>query len=1078
MSYLAKQWLFFLLIQFSGRDAVLLKTVYKSPSTIHVFSFSADEPHLFPNVPPLDTNIIRTQVDLQGWSIEALSPTTTLITLLEQSDPKGWTGKTSIPNQMISTLAGIGEFAIKCGGPPTVTRLAGAKANEIRYDHEKASFRVEYEASASRRTNTNGDDNDQHLPAIELELRCDLDTWAASLDIIVDPPPQTISCLRRHKLSAQGGGLWLTLAHDVLFVDDERLLTIVRKAPGKEKGLVIVNGAKVHVDVEEIADSEIKALTKQKRVKPVRIPLDQPPVMSNINRKKAEWGDNGNRHLTSVDGTDESGEATKPVTNSANTWASAPKNSSPLARFITYYVDQATTTTQQAVAAIAPINVSGDNALPSSSKLPLQHALEALSWAQDTNPNVSNNDWTLVSERGLLVHRKIVPEISPIIPVHRGSKVIEGLSADELVPTITHWDCRRKWDNRFDSAQVFESYGANGQTVFLVSKAGFPFRDRGFYIANVVVRGALSGSSSSLSNSLAVSMAISRQSSTEGNMNGTLSSGSGGGGAASGDHSSSSARRTIYCVSASFSADSVASFAPAKYNPHTLPIGRVYVDAWVLETLDPYTKENYMIPSTHVTRYIAVDYAGSIPAAVNSMINASIPRCILALETFVKGSVGSVAAPIPVLRLPASSLVMGMVGRKEEEMFAGMKASAWRLKKRDESRGVVWEKFEVEEKKLGVCLQVKLPASAVKAKMVAVRSASVSGLGPGRTGITDQRIDPDGDEEGDGEQAITPRPSRTTLRSRHSGTGHERGESMIINPNFTPLSTLNSTPAANLSNPSLSQIRTSPSRQRQRTVSSAAALSHIVATVSAFDGQRRGRSATGFLIKDVGGATRWPGNLVVAEIVVDKKMYTEGYEVKVWSRMRKDVRVGQKGGFVSLKEKNMSADANVLPLQCAIYAMPLSPMHSSGESGTRHLVRIVLPTSQIEREVIKDPLTGGGGEVRGGGHVRDTNETGETRPQWWIDLAEGGEAVVWIEVLPSVGVNSSSSTYANPVNSIKGKKGKKDSGKREVVIVDGKEIGVVDEKEGLTSLGRDELMDDRVGKMNVISRCVFLFRFF
>jgi len=373
---------------------------------------------------------------------------------------------------------------------------------------------------------------------------------------------------------------------------------------------------------------------------------------------------------------------------------------------------------------------------------------------------------------------------------------------------------------------------------------------------------------------------------------------------------------------------------------------------------------------------------------------------------------------------------------------------------------------------------VKLPASAVKARMVAVRSASVSGLGPGRTGITDQRIDPDGDEEGDGEQAITPRPSRTTLRSRHSGTGHERGESMIINPNFTPLSTLNSTPAANLSNPSLSQIRTSPSRQRQRTVSSAAALSRIVATVSAFDGQRRGRSATGFLIKDVGGATRWPGNLVVAEIVVDKKMYTEGYEVKVWSRMRKDVRVGQKGDFVSLKEKNMSADANVLPLQCAIYAMPLSPMHSSGESGTRHLVRIVLPTSQIEREVIKDPLTGGGGEVRGGGHVRDTNETGETRPQWWIDLAEGGEAVVWIEVLPSVGVNSSSSTYANPVNSIKGKKGKKDSGKREVVIVDGKEIGVVDEKEGLTSLGRDELMDDRVGKMNVISRCVFLFRFF
>ena len=975
---------------------------------------------------------------------------------------------------MISTLAGIGEFAIKCGGPPIVTRLAGAKANEIRYDHEKMSFRVEYEALASRRANTNDDDNDQHSPSIELELRCDIDVWAASLDIIVDPPPQTISCLRRHKISGQGGGLWLTLAHDVLFVDDERLLTIVRKAPGKEKGLVIVNGAKIHVDVEEIPESEIKALAKQKRVKPVRIPLDQPPVMGNIKRKRAEWGDGGNSHVTDADGPDTPGEATKPVTNSANTWASAPKISSPLTRFITYYVDQATTTTQQAVAAIAPINVSGDNALPSSSKLPLQHALEALSWVHDANPHASNNDWTLILDKGLVVHRKIVPEVSPIIPVHRGSKVIEGVSADELVPTITHWDCRRKWDNRFDSAQVFESYGANCQTVFLISKAGFPFRDRGFYIASVVVRGALSGSYSSsiLSNSLTASMAISRQRPTEGITNETLSSGLGGG-AASMDHSSSSTRRAIYCVSASFSPDSVTSFASTKYNPHVLPIGRVYIDAWVLETLDPYTKENYMIPSTRVTRYIAMDYAGSIPAAVNSMINASIPRCILALETFVKGSVGSVAAPIPVLRLPASSLVMGMVGRKEEEMFAGMKASAWRLKKRDESRGVVWEKFEVEEKKLGVCLQVKLPASAVKARMVVVRSASASGLGPGRTDITDERIDPEGDEEGDGEQVITPRPSWTTLRSRHSSTGHE---SVITNPNVTPLSTLNGTPTANPSNPSISQIRTSPSRQRQRTVSSAAALSPIVATASAFDGQRRGRSATGFLIKDVGGATRWSGNLVVAEIVVDKKMYTEGYEVKVWSRMRKDVRVGQ--NVISLKEKDMSADANVLPLQCAIYAMPLSPMHSSGESGTRHLVRIVLPTSQIVREVIKDPLTGGGGEVRGGRHVRDTNETGETRPQWWIDLAEGGEAVVWIEVLPSVGVNSSSSTYANPANDIKGKKGRKESGKRENVIVDGKEIGVVDEKEGLTSLGRDELMDDRVGKMNIISRCVFLFRFF
>ncbi|KAG2751875.1 hypothetical protein P692DRAFT_20872107 [Suillus brevipes Sb2] len=44
-----------------GRDTVLLKTVYKSPTTIHVFSFSANDPYLFPSIPPQDPTLIRTQ---------------------------------------------------------------------------------------------------------------------------------------------------------------------------------------------------------------------------------------------------------------------------------------------------------------------------------------------------------------------------------------------------------------------------------------------------------------------------------------------------------------------------------------------------------------------------------------------------------------------------------------------------------------------------------------------------------------------------------------------------------------------------------------------------------------------------------------------------------------------------------------------------------------------------------------------------------------------------------------------------------------------------------------------------------
>ena len=86
---------------------MVLKTVYKSPTTVHVFAFSVDDTHLF-DIPLADPNVIRTQVDLQGWAIEALSPTTTQLTLLEQSDPKGWSGKSSIAQQMIANVAGVG----------------------------------------------------------------------------------------------------------------------------------------------------------------------------------------------------------------------------------------------------------------------------------------------------------------------------------------------------------------------------------------------------------------------------------------------------------------------------------------------------------------------------------------------------------------------------------------------------------------------------------------------------------------------------------------------------------------------------------------------------------------------------------------------------------------------------------------------------------------------------------------------------------------------------------------------------------------------------------------------------------
>ncbi|THG99951.1 hypothetical protein EW026_g2526 [Hermanssonia centrifuga] len=633
----------------NGRDAVVLKTVYKSPTTIHIFAFSADEPNLFPNVPSADPNVIRTQIDLQGWAIEALSPTTTLVTLLEQSDPKGWSNKASIPQQMVSYVAGVGDFVIKCGGPPVQTRLEGAKSNDIRYDHEKGSFRIEYERCASRRSSSSeGADEPSfpNTPVIECELRCDLDNWASSLDIVIDPPPQSITCLRRHRLSLGGGGLWLTISHDAVHAGDERLQAIVRRAPqgvAKEKGLVMVNGARVDVDVEELADKEVKHLAKQKRVKPARIPLDQPPVLGVIRRRKAEW-DSAEQDGNATDSTT---TTTSPTSASSSQYtSSAPAFASSFTRYLNYAVEQATVTTQQAVAAISPAAAAGADAMPSSSKPPMQYALEALSYLQVQHARPVSDGWTLVSDKGFPVYRKIEAQISSVIPVHKGEKVVEGFSADEMASVLTSYECRKQWDTRFDSVHVFESFGAGSHTNFTVTKGGFPFRDRGFYLANLMARTALA-----------------RRTTGE-------------------TDQTSDGRTAVFLVSASFSAESISSFAPSKYNPYTLPVGRVFVDGWILETLDPYGSENYTIPSTRCTRITAVDYAGSIPAAVNSSINAMLPKSILALETYLKG-----LSPPPFTRLPASGL---MILSKTDE---NPDAKSWTLRKRDSTHEVVNTRF-------------------------------------------------------------------------------------------------------------------------------------------------------------------------------------------------------------------------------------------------------------------------------------------------------------------------------------------------------------------------------------------------
>jgi len=284
----------------AARDSVLLSTTYRSQdcSSAHHFSFSTSDKVLFPAIPPPTQGTIRSQVDLRGWSIEALNPTTAHVTLIEQSDPKGWTTKSSsIPTNMVSAVAGVGSWAIKNGGPPIVTHLsAGAVHVVSKYESDKGRYRLEYELdrSSPRAEAANGSDASTSAipPVIECELRCDLDLWSSNLDLIIDPPPIHVSVVRRPRLSRKGAGagLWLTIEHasaslgalnagdddDDDLSDDVARIT-VRKGDGitSEAGVVLINGARMSVEVEATDEEAQATISRAQRSKPKRAPLDQ-----------------------------------------------------------------------------------------------------------------------------------------------------------------------------------------------------------------------------------------------------------------------------------------------------------------------------------------------------------------------------------------------------------------------------------------------------------------------------------------------------------------------------------------------------------------------------------------------------------------------------------------------------------------------------------------------------------------------------------------------------------------------------------------------------------------------------------
>lgn len=529
-----------------ARDAVFVQTTYKSPSSVHVFAFSADE-HV--EVVPRASDAVRMQIDLYGWSIEALSPTTVHVTLIDQSDPRGWLSKTRIPAQMVTAMAGAGEYALKHGAPPCISRLLNARMCKQEYDANADAFQVEYLAAQDISNAT----------CTECVVWCNLEVWAPNLDVKVTPAPLSISCLRRHRL-AGGGGLWITLEHAVGDVEKEPVRVHVRKGPAqsRERGVVLVNGSRVHVDMEELNQEQLQALAQKKRSKPRRVPLDMARD-----------------------------EETEPPSKDASVAGDAEAETAP-----------------------APKPEE-----PAPPRPPTHAALDALALLRrihaerHPDPAGPQAGWSLVSEKnGLYVHRRVIESVSRSVMVHRADKVVQGVAAEELLPYVSYPGARSAWDEQISKCRVLESYGSGSKTSLWTTPGTLLFYPRMFIVSSVTAHGSTSSTDDGKS-----------------------------------ETSASAAHQPVY-FHATASSDA-SRWDLQALNPDKLTMGTVLIDGWIFENVDPYSMEQYAIPSTRCIHVVAIDYGAT--AGVNSLWNSSLPRGVLQLERWFAqhGPLSSVRAP-------------------------------------------------------------------------------------------------------------------------------------------------------------------------------------------------------------------------------------------------------------------------------------------------------------------------------------------------------------------------------------------------------------------------------------------------
>ena len=269
---------------------------------------------------------------------------------------------------------------------------------------------------------------------------------------------------------------------------------------------------------------------------------------------------------------------------------------SRLAMPLTRWYSAAAETTRSAIVPMAaPIVVASPGTTPVDAAVQALGQLTRMHADRD-GESTDPHGWQPVSDRdGLKIEKRIVNHVSETFPVFRAGRIIEGFTAEEVSASVSVL----QKDERFEKPHQLQSYGPSITTSHMTAHTTFPFRGRSVLVASIVAR-LPDGPppSPSVNGHTAVS--------------------------------------TILHASTSSFDPQTLGLDISKYNPSILPSATVILEGWILETIDPYSHEQYAIPSTRCMYVGAVDYSGSMPFSVNNMLNVSLPRALLTVEMNLK----------------------------------------------------------------------------------------------------------------------------------------------------------------------------------------------------------------------------------------------------------------------------------------------------------------------------------------------------------------------------------------------------------------------------------------------------------